>query len=329
MAQQKYNHIQTSPTQIDTYDKDGDLVSTRICSEPITNIDHCKLDEDVFSNVHYALYEASERGDYERFISLAPLASKNDLEWAIEVASNVQIVKYIINVCNITGFWFSCYTNALKHNNSSVMEFFESERLIDVLNRLKSDIYSYVFNSNFDVVTETFRRKIGTNNTEDEYEHTQRWIREYHLYRDRYTLLKEKLNADEVLLKRWSRSKLRRKASYFETIESNYYFSFSENDHELQNRYESVFPAFCMNYLAQYLNDYAYFDSTPCPENATLRSLFDDIDDEDTSKMSLIERDESDRLVRYHIYKNKLAKLLEINSSNEEIMDTYYKLRSF
>lgn len=331
MSGQKYNHVQISPTQINSYDDDDNLVTTHTFDNPIVNYDSDKLDEEVFSNIHYSIYDASEQGDYDRFINIAPLASTNDLEWAMEIASNVQIVKYIINVRNVTGFWFSCYTNALKHKYIPIIEYFESERLIDVLNGLKSEIYTCVYNSDFDVVTETFKIKTRTtennisdsNNSEDDYQQAQDYIQKYHMYRDRYVLLKNILRSNETLLKRWNDSKLERKAEYFNIIDCNYYYSFRENDQDIQNRYESKFPAFCMNYLNKYLDRYAHYESIPCPENIVLGAIYND-----DSNTSFTERLENDRLICYHLYKRRLAKLFEIYGSNLKIMDTYRKLQS-
>ena len=66
-----------------------------------------------YGDKHYTLCEAASEGDYEAFMKMADKATKNDLEWAVESATDLGIIKYIIEVRGIKGFTAYAYKNAI------------------------------------------------------------------------------------------------------------------------------------------------------------------------------------------------------------------------
>ena len=117
------------------------------------------------NQVHYELFDAARFGDTKRFSAVLPYATHNDKEWAMEVASNISIVKHLIENENITGFHRPCYLRAIYQQNWPIIEYFHSRNQQYFLDEAKKtfkytgedindnniDINQFHFNEPFDL----------------------------------------------------------------------------------------------------------------------------------------------------------------------------------
>ena len=72
---------------------------------------------------HFQLFDASQKGDYETFMKLAPACTENDLEWAQEVCTHLDILKYMVEERKIEGFVHSTFYMAIKYNKKDILNY--------------------------------------------------------------------------------------------------------------------------------------------------------------------------------------------------------------
>jgi hypothetical protein len=84
--------------------------------------------QDRFSDIHYDIYDAANYGWTEKFMKLAPYATRNDLEWCMEVVSNIEIAQYMCEKRGITNF----ITSGISTNRKRIQHL---QKVIDYLEK--------------------------------------------------------------------------------------------------------------------------------------------------------------------------------------------------
>lgn len=79
------------------------------------------------SDLHYKIFDASKSGEYEKFVELTQNATIDDLEWALEVCTDIRILKYLIEDKKIEGFAKYCYRTAVLNESNEIMSYIEEK----------------------------------------------------------------------------------------------------------------------------------------------------------------------------------------------------------
>ena len=110
-------------------------------TEPLTNE---MMESMAYGPKHFDLFDAAKSGNYEEFMKNAEKATQNDLGWCLENASDLRIIKYIIEERGIKNFVAGAYKQAIRHNREDIMNYFETTKKKWCIKRLKSWIESFL-----------------------------------------------------------------------------------------------------------------------------------------------------------------------------------------
>lgn len=122
---------------------DGVATTAYYCSEPeVPNQE--EIQSLAYGQNHYDIFEAAEDGDYDKFMQYAPKATINDLEWCVEKASDLRIIRYIIEVRKIKGFIHEAYRQAIRNRREDIMDYFETRDKNQCISRIQAWIDQFL-----------------------------------------------------------------------------------------------------------------------------------------------------------------------------------------
>ncbi len=137
----KFNNSNTMSVGIITVDGVPTTFYATSKSEPPTDE---IIESRAYSTKHFNLFDAAKAGDYEEFMKHAAKATKNDLEWCIEKASDLRIIKYIVEERKIKNFVACGYKQAIRHHRVDIVNYFETRQKKWCIKRLKAWIENFL-----------------------------------------------------------------------------------------------------------------------------------------------------------------------------------------